>query len=146
MQVKLLESSNELELICPVLMQLRQLFDTQGLRSQIELQRQEGYQLAYAVDDADTVLAVAGFVINTKLAWGRHLYVDDLVTLESARSSGAGAALLSWLKEHARQHNCKQLHLDSGVHRKGAHKFYFREGLHISSFHFSVDDLDANQC
>ncbi|MBD0336919.1 MAG: GNAT family N-acetyltransferase, partial [Cyanobacteria bacterium Co-bin13] len=27
--------------------------------------------------------------------------------------------------------------LDSGVHRAEAHRFYFREGLVITSFHFA---------
>jgi hypothetical protein len=28
------------------------------------------------------------------------------------------------------------VHLDSGVQRQHAHRFYFREGMTITSFHF----------
>jgi GNAT superfamily N-acetyltransferase len=73
------------------------------------------------------------------LAWGRALYVDDLVTLESERSQGHGDALLDWLTEEARRRQCVVLHLDSGTHRHGAHRFYLRKRMHISSYHFSLD-------
>ena len=53
-----------------------------------------GYRLAF-VQDTDGVVAVAGFRVGENLAWGRFLYVDDLVTLPSHRSKGYGAKLLS---------------------------------------------------
>jgi len=34
-----------------------------------------------------------------------------------------------------------QLHLDSGVQRYMAHKFYLREGFIIASHHFSISPL-----
>lgn len=99
-----------------------------------QLQR-AGYQVAY-VDSEGEVLCVAGFVVGTKLAWGKHIYVDDLVTAERHRSKGAGARMLSWLKAHARQLGCNQLHLDSGVQRFSAHRSYLREAFDIASHHF----------
>ena len=81
-------------------------------------------------------LAVAGFRLGESLAWGRHVYVDDLVTLPEARSRGYGAALLAWLADFGRAQGAGQLHLDSGRQRTGAHRFYEREGLAASSLHF----------
>ncbi len=97
-----------------------------------------GYQLAALVDH-DEIAAVAGFRIGENLAWGRFLYVDDLVTRAERRSSGYGAALLNWLKDFAAKAHCHQLHLDSGAWRKDAHRFYEREGMQLSSFHFTCD-------
>ena len=37
----------------------------------------------------------------------------------------------------ARAAGCSVLDLDSGVQRRDAHRFYMREGLTISSFHFA---------
>jgi hypothetical protein len=51
--------------------------------------------------------------------------------------------MLSWLKSHARELGCSQLHLDSGVQRFTAHRFYVREGFKISSHHFSITDLSS---
>jgi hypothetical protein len=47
--------------------------------------------------------------------------------------------MLDWLTEEARRADCVQLHLDSGVQRPDAHRFYFREGLTISAYHFRKD-------
>jgi GNAT superfamily N-acetyltransferase len=66
----------------------------------------------------------------------RKLYVDDLVTLESERSRGVGARLLRELLARAEASDCQILDLDSAVQRGDAHRFYMREGLTISSFHF----------
>jgi GNAT superfamily N-acetyltransferase len=96
-----------------------------------------GYRLAY-VEEGSRVAAVAGFRILEGLAWGKFLYVDDLVTDESLRSRGHGRELLRWLADHAREKGCAELHLDSGVQRFGAHRFYLREGMDITSHHFGM--------
>ena len=101
----------------------------------------QGYQLAY-IAEGEKVLCVAGFVLGQKLAWGKHIYVDDFVSNEECRSHGAGHAMMEWLKGYAKQNNCQQLHLDSGVQRYMAHKFYLREGFIIASHHFSISPLN----
>lgn len=142
MQAKLAESDAELERIAPVLLQLRSHFDERSLIERINVQQERGYQVAYVESDGE-VLCVAGFVLGFKLAWGKHVYVDDLVTDASRRSSGAGKCMIDWLKSHAREQGCEQLHLDSGVTRFAAHRFYLREGFRISSHHFAITDLNA---
>jgi GNAT superfamily N-acetyltransferase len=97
----------------------------------------DGYRLA-AVHENGRVHAVAGYRYMEMLYCGRILYVDDLNTDESARSQGHGKALMEWLKAQAREHGCAQLHLDSGVQRESAHRFYFRERLTINAYHFRV--------
>lgn len=67
------------------------------------------------------------------------MYVDDLIVDQAQRSLGAGYLLIDWLKNYARQNNCQQLHLDSGVQRFDAHRFYLRERFRISSHHFCLD-------
>ena len=89
-----------------------------------------------AVREGGIVRAVAGYRIMEMLYCGRILFVDDLITDEGTRSQGHGKRLLDWLQEEARAQNCDELHLDSGVHRAGAHRFYFREGMTIAAFHF----------
>lgn len=86
--------------------------------------------------EKDRVLGVAIYRIHENTSAGWHLYVDDLVTDEAARSQGVGRALMAHLEAVAREAGCETLALDSGLHRPQAHKFYFREGMVISSFHF----------
>jgi GNAT superfamily N-acetyltransferase len=96
-----------------------------------------GYRLA-CIRERGRVVAVAGYRVSTNLFYGRNLYVDDLVTAESERSKGHGKALLEWLKRLAIEDGCDAFHLDSGVQRKRAHQFYLREGMELSSYHFST--------
>lgn len=141
MNIRVAESDAQLESVSGVLLQLRTAFTKEELLAQIREQKQHGYQIAYVESEGD-VLCVAGFVVGTKLAWGKHIYVDDLVTAERHRSRGAGGKMLEWLKSHARDLDCRELHLDSGVQRFGAHRFYLREGFDIASHHFSITDLE----
>jgi L-amino acid N-acyltransferase YncA len=67
---------------------------------------------------------------------GLQMYVDDLITDETLRSSGVGAALLRSLMATARDLGCTMFELDSGTHRRRAHAFYFRERMTITAYHF----------
>jgi GNAT superfamily N-acetyltransferase len=94
-----------------------------------------GARLLVAEHEGQVVgLAVWRLVENTYE--GLRLYIDDLVTDENKRSTGIGKLLLQYLEIKAKDFGCHVLTLDSGVQRAAAHKFYFREGMHIPSFCF----------
>jgi len=86
--------------------------------------------------NGDAVAGVAVYRIYENTWDGLRMYVDDLVTDEGKRSSGVGHALMEHLQGIARRAGCGWYTLDSGTHRAQAHKFYFREGMTIASFHF----------
>jgi len=94
-----------------------------------------GARMLIAAED-EQVAGVALWRLVENTYEGRRLYIDDLVTDESQRSKGVGKLLLQQLEKHARDIGCDVLTLDSGVQRAGAHKFYFREGMHIALFSF----------
>lgn len=138
MRVAFAETEAEKRACFPVIKQLRRhLDDEQAFLEQVERQAAHGYRLSF-VEDGGEVRAVAGFRVGETLFAGKWLYVDDLVTDEASRSKGYGKALLDFLKAHARAEGCREFHLDSGTQRAEAHAFYFREGLHISSYHFQM--------
>lgn len=141
MEAYLLENNDELDSIAEVILQLRPQYSLNTLKSQIQKQQTSGYQLAY-VKQGTYILCVAGFVIGEKLAWGKYLYIDDLVTNKLNRSQGAGSFLIAWLKKYAKDKGCQQLHLDSGVQKFPAHRFYLRERFNIASHHFSITDIN----
>lgn len=122
----------------PVLAQLRPHLKQESFLEQVQRQKQRGYQLAFLAQDSQ-VVGVVGFCISECLAWGQFLYVYDLVIDEAARSQGYGQHLLQWLIEFAKHHDCKQLHLDSGVQRFDAHRFYLQQRMNITSYHFSLN-------
>jgi GNAT superfamily N-acetyltransferase len=104
------------------------------------IQRTEGYRLGGAfVEGAVAAVAAAGFRLGHSLAWGRHLYVDDLSTVPEARRRGHAGALLDWLVTEATNLGCGQVHLDSGTgpDRFDAHRLYFKHGFAIHAHHFA---------
>ena len=94
-----------------------------------------GARMCVATDGAD-VAGVAVYRMYENTFYGKQLYVDDLVTDEARRSSGVGRTLLGYLEQKARAAGFDSLTLDSGTQRLQAHKFYFREGMAVTSFHF----------
>ena len=133
--IHIAETPAEIAACFPVMAQLRPQYAQDEFMTRVQRQIKDGYRLA-SLSANGVVQAVAGYRFIENLAWGRFLYVDDLVTDQAARSQGCGKALLAWLTEHARQNRCAQLHLDSGAHRKDAHRFYLREGMENAGFHF----------
>lgn len=116
--------------------ELRPQFATrEGFVAQVERQGAEGYRLV-CLEDGGRVVACAGYRVLSMLSRGRHLYVDDLVTAGSARSKGWGDRLFDWLAAEAARCGCVELHLDSGVQRGPAHRFYFRKRMTVSAHHF----------
>jgi GNAT superfamily N-acetyltransferase len=102
-----------------------------------DVQRPAGYRLVASFDDSEIAAAgAAGFHIRDMLAWGHYLYVEDLVTRESARHAGHATRLLDWLRIEADRNGCDSFQLDSGVHRHDAHRLYLRWGLAITGHHF----------
>lgn len=135
MKIALAESDADIARCFPVMAQLRPHLVEAAFVARVRQMQHEGFHLAW-LEDAGTVRAVAGYRYYDKLFSGKNLYVDDLVTDSNERSRGHGGRLLTWLAEQARQHVCTQLELDSGVQRFDAHRFYFRERMNITAYHF----------
>jgi GNAT superfamily N-acetyltransferase len=120
-----------------VMAELRPHLKRETFVPRVRAMEPDGFRLAFISDDG-RVVAVAGYRISTNLFYGKHLYVDDLVTADAERSKGHGRELLAWLRALAVKTDCAAFHLDSGVQRKRAHAFYLREGLALSGHHFDV--------
>lgn len=130
-----IKTEDEIQACFSVLAQLRPHIKAEDFVEQILSQFKRGYQLAAVLVD-NSIMAVAGYRYSENLAWGKYLYIEDLITHQQNRSHGYGAKLLSWLHDEARKNHCDQLHLDSGIQRKEAHRFYEREGMTFASHHY----------
>lgn len=97
----------------------------------------DGARMFVAVD-GESVVGVAVYRIYENTFEGRQIYVDDLVSDEKRRSAGIGKAMMARLVQIAKESGCVAFNLDSGVQRAQAHKFYFREGMVVSAFHFGM--------
>lgn len=123
--------------LLPVLQELRTELTPEQFAAVYEEGHPQGLRFTVAYNDQGIPVGAAGWrVIATTIAL-RKLYVDDLVTTSSRRSTGVGAALLAELSERARAAGCSVIDLDSALHRADAHRFYLRERMPIVSFHFA---------
>ncbi len=134
--IKKMLSDNDIRLTYPVMSQLRTHVQEHEYVDRVKRQSQtSGYQIA-ALFDEEQIGCVAGYRISECLAWGKFLYVDDLVSDQNGRSKNYGKQMVAWLEDEARKNGCKEFHLDSGVQRHGAHRFYLRERMDITCYHF----------
>jgi GNAT superfamily N-acetyltransferase len=136
-RIALAVEDEEIRSCYPVMAELRPHVSAEEFVPRVRRQMEAaGYKLAYLADGE--VKAVAGFRVSECLAWGRFVYVDDLVSKEGERSKGYGGRLFDWLVEYARGEGCDQFHLDSGVQRFAAHRFYLAKRMAIEAHHFGL--------
>lgn len=98
----------------------------------------EGYQIVY-IEEGDVMVAAAGFRVMHTMAWGKILYLDDLVALGTRQGQGLGTTLLKWLQQEARDRHCAAVHLDTGYQRHAAHRSYLRNGFQLNCHHLAWD-------
>lgn len=97
--------------------------------------KSDGFRIAIGELDG-RIIGVAGFRKIEMLYCGQILSVDDLIVDQEWRSTGVGSVLIEWLRAEAMRLGCNQVHLDSGLHRLDAHRFYQREGFEPIAYHF----------
>jgi len=135
--IRIADTDAEIEACFPVMAELRPHLDRGSFVRRVREQEGEGYRIAFIRSDGK-VRAVAGFRVLNNLAWGRFFYIDDLVTSEGERSKGLGGALLDWCLHRAALEKCTALHLDSGMQRIDAHRFYLARRMRIMGYNFSA--------
>ncbi|MBL0777502.1 MULTISPECIES: GNAT family N-acetyltransferase [Streptomyces] len=121
----------------PVLAELRPHLTARLLEEVHAAGHPQGLRFSALYDTEGRCVAVAGWRVIANTSAIRKLYVDDLVTAEAARSTGAGRELVAYLEDRARELDCRVLDLDSGTQRTDAHRFYLRERFSIRAFHFT---------
>lgn len=84
--------------------------------------------LLYGAFVADRLIGLIGWRTIVDMLHGRHLYIDDLVVAEAARSRGIGRALLGFAEDVAAREGCLGLRLCTGIDHDRGRQFYQREG------------------
>ncbi|WP_374076064.1 GNAT family N-acetyltransferase [Bdellovibrio bacteriovorus] len=96
----------------------------------------DGYEIV-AIEDKGQIMAVMGYRFLSDYVRGRHVYVDDLVSTEKARSQGLGAELLKFAEEIAKASGCSTLRLCTGIENDRGVKFYERNGWTKRAFAYT---------
>lgn len=133
------ESPADIRACFEVMRELRpHLASPDELADRIAVQKESGYRLLAGRDGNGRVVACAGFRVNQNLMHGRHLYVDDLVTLGSERARGHGEEMFRFLLVAAQEAGCEKVVLDTGLSNALAHRFYFRQGMLATALRFTL--------
>lgn len=138
-EIQLATDREQIRSCYKVMHQLRpHLISEEAFVSQVQRQIQEGYHLAY-IQDSSQIKALAGFRFLEFLAWGKVIYIDDLIADATTRRNGYGSKILKWVIFEAKKAKCDQVHLDSGPQRHDAHRLYLNHGFKIIGHHFALD-------
>jgi GNAT superfamily N-acetyltransferase len=138
MNIKSLKTHDEIAQSFDVFLELRpHLRSKEIFVTQVMEQYKEGYEIIAAYEQEE-VVACIGFRFLTTLAWGKILYIDDLITKEKTRGKGYGKILLDHVIQIAREHLCKEVHLDTGYARHAAHKVYLKQGFEFNCHHLAL--------
>jgi GNAT superfamily N-acetyltransferase len=138
MNIKIARTGEDFRRAFPAVKELRPFLDEAEYMTMVKRMIAGGYHLAMLELEDGTVPCVGGFRIDEMFHRGKGVYVDDLSTLEAYRSKGYGARVLDFIIEYCKKENCVCIHLDSGVQRFAAHRFYLRYGFDITSHHFAM--------
>jgi GNAT superfamily N-acetyltransferase len=138
MNIKALKTHDEIVQSFDAFCELRpHLTNKEVFVAQVIQQQKEGYEII-ATYEQEEVVACIGFRFLTTLAWGKILYIDDLITKEKIRGKGYGKILLDHVIQIARERLCKEVHLDTGYARHAAHKFYLKQGFEFNCHHLAL--------
>jgi GNAT superfamily N-acetyltransferase len=132
------ETDQQITACFPIMKVLRPHLEESAFLPTIRRQQAQGYHLIY-IEAEGVVRSAAGYRILDFLAWGRVLYIDDLITLPGETRQGYAGALLDWLIQRGRDEGCDQVHLDSGYQRAHAHRLYLNKGFVLACHHFAID-------
>ena len=116
---------------------LRPHLQAEGFAEKIQRQYAQGFRIA-AIEKEDKIVALIGYRFFECTAWGRVLYIDDLVTDPNQKRRGYGSQLLDWVIQKAKDCQCDQVHLDTGPTRFDAHRLYLNKGFQLSSHHMAL--------
>lgn len=134
-----LENETQIRAAFAVMQQLRpHLANADDMLERVQrMQQNAGYRMLAIWNNTD-VIAIAGYRLQENLVYGPFLYVDDLITLDTARGQRCGARLLQALQNIGTDAGCTRLVLDTGLANSLAQRFYFRQGLLSTALHFGM--------
>jgi GNAT superfamily N-acetyltransferase len=139
MEIKTAKSNYDILTCFEVMHALRPHLTEENIAATISGMISRGYHLVY-IEEKGKAICAAGYRFTEHLHWGKAIYIDDLSTLPDARKKGYARTLLDYIVKVAKENNCREVHLDSGLaaSRYDAHRLYLRYGFNITSHHFAL--------
>lgn len=131
------KTNEELESCLNLMKELRPHLSLEDYLSIYEhAHKNDGYEIV-AIEEDNTVLALMGYRFLYDYVRGKHVYIDDLVSTEKARSMGLGAELLKYAEKVASENECNVLRLCTGIDNDRGVKFYEKNGWSKRAFAYT---------
>ncbi len=124
-EVRELSTDAEIAAAFPLVVQLRTHLKRETFLATVRAQQAAGYRLHGGFESVRLVTA-AGVRNAQTLSRGPHLFVDDLVTLDTEQAKGYATAILRWLASDAKSRGFARIFLDS---RESAIGYYKQVGF-----------------
>jgi ribosomal protein S18 acetylase RimI-like enzyme len=138
MEIKTVTSEDDISKTWEVMQLLRPHLKQGEYVDLISEMLSSGYNMAF-VEENDKAVSVIGFRHVLFLFYGRHIYIDDLSTLNDYRGKGYAGRLLDHVCTLAKEKGYQHVTLDSGCSRYTAHRLYMNKGFIIGAHHFSKE-------
>lgn len=137
--MKIAREQEDISKCYELMKQLRPHVSIEQFRESVSRMAQnQGYLLVY-LENEEKIVSVAGLRLAEWLHTGKYLEIEDFITAEGYRSKGFGRKLFNEILLYAKQHECKQVRLVSGVKREDAHRFYLTNGMAFEAKYFSIN-------
>src|SRR5688572_16100847 len=114
MDIRELQTDSSILETYPLMRALRERITRDTFLDEVRRQQAAGYRLLAGYDNGKPVV-LAGVRRAHTLSRGDHLFVDDLVTEESARASGCGRAMMQFLAREAADQGIPRIYLDARI-------------------------------
>ena len=124
-EVRELRTDEEIAAAFPLVVQLRTHLERETFLATVRAQQAAGYRL-YGGFESGRLVTAAGVRNAQTLSRGPHLFVDDLVTLDTEQGKGYATAMLRWLASDAKSRGLTRIFLDS---RESAIGYYKQVGF-----------------
>jgi len=136
MKITFLKTDAEKKDSFKIMKQLVSKLEEKSYLKQIKRKEKFGYKLL-AIKDKDKIISLAGIRFYEYFGCGKFIIIDDFVTNKKYRKLGFGTKLFDWIKKYAKKENCSEIQLNSSIKRHKAHKFYKKQGMKITNYHFT---------
>lgn len=128
LEFKVLLNENDFQQAFPIMKQLRPHLDEKTYLSLLRIARSESGYTLLGVFSQHRGIGLMGYRLLTDFVHGRHLYIDDLVVIETYQSQGVGAKFLIKAKEIATNSGCSRIRLCTGIENIRGMAFYDQQG------------------
>lgn len=138
MKIHIAKTPADLENLYPLLTELRNHLTYESfLETYYNAHKNDQYELVGFYEE-ENLIGLIGYRVLYDFVRGRHLYIDDLITVDTIRSQGLGGKILEFAEDKARELKCTGgLRLCAALENERGIKFYEKNGWKARTFAFT---------